>query len=104
MSDTDLAERVSELEERVAYLESELDISVEKQRFERQIKRISVSQEDYEIDTNGMGYYTAEVRVPPGDLPHVTNRIEKAKDLGWSVKESAEDVIILSVEQGLINK
>ena len=104
MSDTDLAKRVCELEERVNYLERELELSVDEEKFERQIKRIAPNGNDYEVDTNGMGYYTATISVLPGDLPYVANRIDDMDGLGWQVRESDEDSITLSIEEGLITQ
>jgi hypothetical protein len=104
MSDTDLAKRVHELEERVAYLERELDMSVDEQKWERQVKRLVPNGNDYEIDTDGIGYFTATVRVLPGDLPYIVQRIEELDEVGWQVEEWDEDAITIAVKQGLIQQ
>lgn len=103
MSDTDLAERVRDLEERVKYLESELDLSVDERRFERRINKIIPSGQDFVVETNGMGYYVARVTVLPGDLPHISHRVQEMDDLGWDVEESTDENITIRIEQGLFN-
>lgn len=104
MTDTDLEERVRELEERVGYLEAELELSVDEERFERQIRHLHPSDDDFSIDTDGFGYYTATISVMPQELPHIAKKVDGMDDIGWEVKESREDRIIISVQQGLVNQ
>lgn len=98
----ELKETVHDLQERIHYLERELEMSVDEQRFERQIKRLSVTDTDYEIEQNGMGQYRAIMNIPSGDLPHFTDRIEKMDGIGWLVEGADNGRIEVRVEEGLM--
>lgn len=98
-----LQEKVHDLRERVNYLERELEMSVDEQRFERQVKRVVPTGNDYEIGRDGMGYYNASINIHPADLPHAVSTIDKIDDIGWQVKDTDDESITLSVKQGLVN-
>jgi len=102
MSDTDLAERVCDLEERVAYLERELEMSVDEKRFRRKVRRL-IPGKDYTIEQNGMGY-KVEFETNPERLPSLANEVDRIDDVGWQVVDSSEDTVTVSVEEGLINR
>ena len=96
----ELEELVQDLKDRVHYLERELDMCVDEQRFERKIRSLT-PEANYEIHSDSMGHYKADVEVHPDQMRHATEKVERTDGIEWRVKESREDVIILSVEQGL---
>lgn len=103
MSEDKLQERVHELEERVAHLERELGVTIDRWRFERKISRLSPKR-SYEMEDTEFGGYRARVEIAPGDLPHIANRISDMDDIGWQVVEPGEESMVISVEEGLVNR
>jgi hypothetical protein len=98
--DTDLAKRVCELEERVSYLEHELEMSVDEKRFERRMSRICPGDK-VQVDTDGFNY-TAEVVIHPEELPRIAQEISSMEGVGWRIKKSREGSITIEIEEGLI--
>jgi uncharacterized coiled-coil protein SlyX len=102
MSDKTLEERVEELEERVSYLEGELEISVDERRFERRIERLSRADQEYEISKNEIGNYRATMNIPADQMSHFVDRIANMDSLGWFVKDADDGEIVIRVEEGLV--
>lgn len=102
MSDTDLAERVCDLEERVAYLERELELSVDEERFRRKVRRL-IPGKDYTIEDAGMGY-KVEFETNPERLPSLADEVDRMDDVGWRVADSSDGSVTVSIEEGLINR
>lgn len=102
--DTDLAKRVCDLEERVNYLERELDISVEEERFERRMERIAPTGSSFEVSENNMGFYVGEIDILPTELPHIVRKVDEIDGVGWEVRDSSEESITVAVREGLINQ
>jgi hypothetical protein len=101
MSD-DLAERVGELEARVEYLERELDLSYDKERFRRQMERIFPNDADWEVVNAVGGHYSAEACLGPHEMDQVIGRVQGMDDYGWQIHESEEGEVIVRVAEGLI--
>ena len=106
MSDTDLAKRVCELEERVTYLEKELDISIDEKKFERKISRIAPRNANYEIvdDDARLSKYSAILTLDPHNLPHVSTQVESHENIAWSMEESSEDEITIKIQEGVYHE
>jgi len=98
----ELKETVQDLRERVFYLERELDMSVDEERFRRKVSRVIVGS-DYEIEESGMGY-KVEFETSPDRLPHIAKTVEELEEVGWRVADSGEERITIAVEEGLINR
>lgn len=96
------SERVRELEERVAYLESKLEMSVEDERFKRKVRKL-FPQNECEVSKNKMGQHVATGEVDPHLLPEIANSVSEMDNLGWRVSKLTADKIEVSIESGLIN-
>lgn len=104
MSDTNLAERVCELEERVAYLERELDLSYDEEKFRRRMERIFPNDADYEVVNSTMGYHSAEACLGPHEMDQVIGRVQEMDDYGWRITENDDGEVLVRVEEGLIRQ
>lgn len=99
MSDTNLAERVCDLEERVAYLEKELELSVDERRFEKKIRNITRTAEEYEIRQDGPPY-KARVTIQEEALPYASHLAAGLDNIGWEMVEHTDDMITINIIQG----
>ena len=97
-----LEELVQDLKERVHYLERELEMSVDEERFRRKVSRVIVGSE-YEIEQNGMGH-KVEFTAHPERLPNIANRVNELEDCGWRVADASDEEVTVVVEEGLINR
>ena len=91
----EVEERVSELETKVAYLEKELDISYDRQKFEREMNRlIPTGCGEIEISDNRIGGYHARFsELTIDQLNAAIENIEfRDTDYEWSVTETSEGV------------
>lgn len=104
MSDTDLAKRVNELEQRVAYLERELELSYDEERFRRRMERVFPNGADYEVTNSTMGHFSAEACLGPHEMDQVIGRVEEMDDYGWQITESEDGEVIVKVQEGLIRR
>lgn len=94
-----LKERIAELEDRVGYLESEVDASIEDRRFERKVERVAVNR-DVEM-VGGEHRRAAQFEAAPGDVPRIAKQVDEYDDIGWTLKASNEDVVLVRMERGL---
>lgn len=97
MSDEDIAElreQVSSLQNRVAYLERELELSYDEHRFERRMERLVPG--DFEVETvdNQIGGYHARFSNLSAD--QLNAAIEKVEfgdtEYEWAMTETAEGI------------
>lgn len=102
MSDTDLAERVCELEERVAYLERELDLSYDEERFRRRMDHIFPNEAEVEVVNDTMGYMSAQACLGPHEMDQVIGRVQEMDDYGWQILSNEDGEVVVKVEEGLI--
>jgi len=103
MEENELQNRVKGLENRVGYLERELELSVEDERFRRTVQQLFMDEDDVTLTKNQMGYNVARGSVRAEDLPHIVQKIESMEDMGWRIIGPADDEVELSVERGLNN-
>ena len=102
--DTNLAERVCELEERVAYLERELELSYDKDKFKRRMRRVFPSGVDVEFSENTMGHFSAEACLSPQEMDYTIGRVQEMDEYGWKIRENDDGETIVKVQEGLIRQ
>jgi len=100
--DTDLAKRVHELEERVAYLERELDLSFDEEKFRRRMDHIFPNDTDYEVVNSTMGHHSAEACLGPHEMDRVIGRVQEMDEYGWQITENEDGEVVVKIQQGLI--
>jgi len=101
MSESD-SERIRELEARVSYLERELEMSYEDERFERLVKKVAPSSDtDYCIVENAMGHHKAELYVSPEMVRQVASSVDREENLGWHVDGSTDGRVTVVIAEGL---
>lgn len=101
-AEKDTEKRIRNLEERVAYLESKLEMSVEDERFKRKVRKL-FPQNECEVSKNKMGQRVATGEVDPHRLPKIANRVDEMDNLGWRVSHLGEDMVEISIESGLVS-
>ena len=84
----ELKERVNELEDQVGYLESELEISVEKQRFRNIVKQALRNSESIEIDTDDAFQWTAKAEIKPEYVRHAVENVNAKFAYEWQLESS----------------
>jgi len=95
MEEIDLEVRVSELENRVAYLESELEMSHEQEQFERRMNSLVRSDDaDVEIRDNQIGGYHARFTgLTVDELNRAVESIEfRDVEYEWAMTETSEGI------------
>ena len=98
----DTSQRMRNLEERVAYLESKLEMSVEDERFKRKVRKL-FPQNECEVSKNKMGQRVATGEVDPHRLPEIANSVGEMDNVGWRVSHLGEDMVEISIESGLVS-
>lgn len=97
-----LAEEVEKLRERILYLESVIDESVEEKRFEKKIESLRGVESIKEIVERNIGGYYAIVIVQDCNLPRFIHNVNRCDDIGWSVDgHPDEQRSRIRVQQGL---
>ena len=86
---TDLSERVSELEQRVSFLEGELEMSYEEERFRRRVRSIFPDDAEIESRDGHYGYFARVTDIPGDDVQVAIDRLENT-DYGHAVTETGE--------------
>ncbi len=98
MSDEDaiaeLEEQVSSLQNRVAYLEAELETSYEEERFNRRMNSLIPGDFDVEIRDNQLGGYHARFSdIGADQLNSAIERLEfREDDYEWSMTETGSGI------------
>lgn len=97
MSDEDieqLREQVSSLQNRVSYLEAELDVSYEQERFKRRMRSLIPGDFDVETTDNQIGGYHARFSDLSADqLNAGVEKVEFSQyDYEWAMTETSEGI------------
>ena len=90
-----LNEKVEELENRVSYLEAELEMSYEQERFRRQMESMVRTEDaDVEISDNQIGgYHALFTGLTADELNRVVESIEfRDVPYGWVITETSEGI------------
>jgi len=92
MEDIDLEERVSDLENRVAFLERELETSYEERKFERNIGEMFPESATINFRDGRYGYFARVTDIDGDDVQMASERLDGISSLeyGYAVTETSE--------------
>lgn len=86
---TDLSERVSQLETRVAYLEGELETSYEEEQFYRRVRSIFPDSAEIETRDGHYGFFARVTNINGDNVQAAIDRLEST-NYGHAVTETGE--------------
>lgn len=89
-----LEETVQQLEERISYLERELELSYDEHKFERKMNTLVSGEYDLEINDNRVGGYHARFGELSADqLNYAIERLEFSEsEYNWAMTETGSGI------------
>jgi hypothetical protein len=86
-----MEERLAELEQRVAYLERELETSYEEYNFRRNVESIFSDKQDIEFRDGHYGYFARVTNLNGDEVQAALDRLDN-RDLDSAVTETGEGI------------
>lgn len=87
--DARMEDKLAELEQRVAYLERELDTSYEEYNFRRSVESIFSDKQDIEFRDGHYGFFALVTNINGDEAQTALDRLE-SRDFGTALTETAE--------------
>lgn len=89
MEEINLRERVKELENRVSFLEAELDVSLAEERFKNTVTNTFPDDADVTFENGHYGYFARVSDIDGDDVEIARGRLEQ-REVGFAITETGD--------------